>query len=92
MLTCGAKIRVGDVPSVGTDERDAIKDTPYTPPPPRSQTARLTGLAYLGIVVSGIFAEFFVRMSLVVPDDPAATASNIAGAPGLCAPASPPTS
>jgi hypothetical protein len=47
------------------------------------RTAQLTGIGYLGIVVSGIFAEFFVRMSLVVPDDPAATASNIVGAPGL---------
>lgn len=47
------------------------------------RTARLTGIGYLGIVVAGIFAEFFVRMSLVVPGDPAATAGNIAGSPGL---------
>jgi hypothetical protein len=47
------------------------------------RTARLTGIAYLGIVVSGIFAEFFVRMSLVEPGDATATASNIAGAPVL---------
>jgi hypothetical protein len=54
----------------------------HTTTTPR-RTARLTGIAYLGIVVSGIFAEFFVRMSLVVPDDPVTTAGNIAGAPGL---------
>jgi hypothetical protein len=45
--------------------------------------ALFTGFAYLGIVVSGIFAEFFVRSSLVVPGDAAATASRIAAAPGF---------
>jgi Domain of unknown function (DUF4386) len=47
------------------------------------RTARLTGIAYLGIVVCGLFAEFFVRMSLVDPDDATATVSNVAGSPGL---------
>lgn len=47
------------------------------------RTARLTGIAYLGIVVCGLFAEFFVRMSLVVTDDATATAANVAGSPGL---------
>lgn len=46
-------------------------------------TPRTTGLAYLGIVLSGLFAEFFVRMSLIAPDDPAATAEAIAGSPSL---------
>lgn len=46
---------------------------------------RRTGIAYLGIVVFGIFAEFFVRMSLVVPDEPVTTAQNIAGSTGLFA-------
>jgi Domain of unknown function (DUF4386) len=45
--------------------------------------ARRTGIAYLGIVVTGIFAEFVVRGPLVVPDDAAATARNIADSPGL---------
>ena len=45
--------------------------------------ARITGIAYLGIVATGIFAEFAVRGSLVVADDPAATARNIAASPGL---------
>jgi len=40
--------------------------------------ARLAGLGYLVIIVSGIFAEFFVRSSLIVPGDAAATAANIA--------------
>ena len=40
--------------------------------------ARLAGLLCLIVVISGGFAELFVRQSLVVPDDAAATASNIA--------------
>lgn len=48
-----------------------------------SGTARLTGVAYLGIIVAGIVAEFVVRGSLVVADDPTATATNVAGSPGL---------
>lgn len=39
--------------------------------------ARLAGLGYLVIIASGIFAEFFVRSSLLVPGDPAATAANL---------------
>ena len=39
--------------------------------------ARIAGLLYLIIIVSGIFAEFFVRQSLIVPGDAGATASNI---------------
>ncbi len=45
--------------------------------------ARRTGLAYLGIIVTGIFAEFVVRGSLVDAADPIGTARNIAGSPGL---------
>ena len=48
-----------------------------------STIARRTGVAYLGIIVTGIAAEFAVRGSLVVPDDAVATARNIADAPGL---------
>jgi hypothetical protein len=48
-------------------------------------TPRTTGLAYLGIVLCGLFAEFFVRMSLVTANDPAATADAIAGSPMLFA-------
>jgi len=49
------------------------------------RTAQLTGVAYLGIVVCGLFAELFVRGSLVVPGDAAATAELIAGAPSFFA-------
>jgi hypothetical protein len=48
-----------------------------------SRLARTTGLAYLGIIVTGIFAEFFVRGSLITADDPIETASDIAASPGL---------
>ena len=47
------------------------------------RTARLTGIAYLGIVVCGLFAEFFVRMSLIDDGDAVATAADVADAPGL---------
>lgn len=45
--------------------------------------ARLAGVGYLGIIVCGIFAEFFVRGSLVVAGDPAATAAALAGSEGF---------
>lgn len=51
--------------------------------PTPQRLARLTGLAYLGIIVTGIFAEFVVRMSLVVPGDAATTTANIADSAGL---------
>jgi len=40
--------------------------------------ARLAGAGYLIIIVTGIFAEMFVRSSLIVPGDAGATAANIA--------------
>ena len=39
--------------------------------------ARVAGLLYLTIIVAGIFAEFFVRASLIVPGDATTTADNI---------------
>ena len=45
--------------------------------------SRAAGLGYLVIIVCGIFAEFFVRSSLIVPGDAGTTAGNIAGAQGL---------
>lgn len=45
--------------------------------------ARVAGLLYLIIIVAGIFAEVFVRQSLIVPGDAAATAVNIMGAESL---------
>ncbi len=44
--------------------------------------ARVAGGAYLIIIAAGIYAEFFVRSSLIVPADAAATARNI-GESGL---------
>lgn len=60
---------------------NTVTTVPTTPRP--SRLARRTGLAYLGIIATGIFAEFAVRGSLVVDDDPIATAENIAESPGL---------
>ena len=45
--------------------------------------ARAAGVLYLIIITAGIFAEFFVRQSLKVPGDAAATAGNIMAAEGL---------
>lgn len=50
---------------------------------PRAAWARGAGLGYLAIVVTGIYAEFFVRGGLVVRGDPAATAAAVAAAEGL---------
>jgi hypothetical protein len=47
------------------------------------KTARFAGFAYLIIIIAGIFAEFFVRQSLIVPGDATATASNIMASEGL---------
>ncbi len=46
-------------------------------------TARLAGVVYLTLFISGIVAEFFVRTSLIVPGDALVTASQIGAAPGL---------
>ena len=56
--------------------------TRHLPPQP-AHIARRTGLAYLGIIATGIFAEFAVRGPLIADDDPLATAKNIAGSAGL---------
>ena len=45
--------------------------------------ARAAGIGYLLIILSGIFAEFFVRGSMLVAGDPAATAHNIAASAAL---------
>lgn len=48
-----------------------------------ARDARRVGLAYLGIVLCGLYAEFFVRMSLVTSGDASGTARAIAGARDL---------
>lgn len=45
--------------------------------------ARICGVFYLAIILLGLFGEMFVRGALVVPGDPAATASAIAASPLL---------
>ncbi len=47
------------------------------------KTARVAGFLYLTIIIAGIFAEFFVRQSLIVPGDATATANNIMASEGL---------
>lgn len=47
------------------------------------KAARVAGLLYLIIIIAGIFAEFFVRQSLIVPGDAVATADNIMASEGL---------
>lgn len=48
-----------------------------------NKTARVAGVLYLTIIIAGIFAEFVVRQSLIVPGDAAATTSNILASEGL---------
>ena len=43
----------------------------------RNKTARIAGILWFMLIVTGIFAEFFVRSGLIVPGDAAATAGNI---------------
>lgn len=47
------------------------------------RTARITGLAYLGLAVSGLLGFFLIREQLYVPGDATRTASNLAGHEGL---------
>jgi len=47
------------------------------------RAARLAGVGYLIIIVAGIFAEFFVRSSLIVSGDATATANNIMASESL---------
>lgn len=42
-------------------------------------TARLTGLAYLGLAISGLLGYLLVRQQLYVPGDADATAANLVG-------------
>ncbi len=41
------------------------------------KTARITGMWYLGLAITGVFGFLLVRPSIYVPDDPAATAQNL---------------
>jgi hypothetical protein len=48
-----------------------------------ASAARIAGYGYLAIIVLAIFAEFFVRSTLVVPGDAVTTANNIMANQGL---------
>jgi hypothetical protein len=50
---------------------------------PNQKTIRLAGLFFLGMVVSGVFTEIFVRQKLIVPGNSATTATNILSHPLL---------
>lgn len=49
----------------------------------QDSAARIAGASWLIIIVTGICAEFFIRMPLIVPGDTAATAANIVAAETL---------
>ena len=49
----------------------------------QNRLARTAGFAWLVIIVAGVFAEFYVRGSLVAAGDAGATAANIETAEGL---------
>ena len=50
---------------------------------PMRRVARTAGVGYLTIIVAGIFAEFVVRSSMIVPGDAAATTENIIASESL---------
>ena len=60
-----------------------IESSKATSPTSLRRNARIAGILYLIIIAAGMFAEFFVRTSLKVPGDAAATASNIIASEGL---------
>jgi hypothetical protein len=49
----------------------------------QQKAARVAGFLYLAIILAGIFAEFIVRSSLILPGDATATANNIMASEGL---------
>lgn len=58
--------------------REKASDTTY-----QLNIGRFAGVLYLTIIISGIFAEFFVRQSLRVSGDATATANNIIASESL---------
>jgi len=44
---------------------------------PHKSIAIIGGVSYLGIIILGIFSEFFVRMQLIIPDDSTSTLNNL---------------
>jgi hypothetical protein len=69
--------------SANTYALGQIEATNRTADTSQRKVARVAGVLYLTIIIAGIFAEFFVRQSLIVPGDATATAANITAAEGL---------
>lgn len=67
------------MPAAGSRELSMSSELERTP----QFQARLAGVLYLAIIALGIFGELFVRGTLVVPGDAAATASGISASPLL---------
>lgn len=65
--------------------RDSIftEQPPGVPPPDLKRLARVAGVLYLAVAITGGFAEGYLAPSLYVPGDAAATAGNLAANPGL---------
>src|SRR5574341_185827 len=55
----------------------------HTIEPEQQTAAKIVGFLYLFLMVTGIFAEFYARGSLLVPGDAAQTARNIAASERL---------
>jgi hypothetical protein len=66
-----------------TDPTVAPARAPLSPGVAPHLAARIAGIGYLLIFGLAIFANFMVREGLIVTGDPAATAANITGSPGL---------
>lgn len=61
-----------------------LEPTPRTTPDITPQrAARIAGIGYVALFVLAIFANFFVRVRLIEPDDAAATFANMAEHDGL---------
>jgi hypothetical protein len=77
VISCGLR-SVGVVPTKSWVIENRMRIQSPAEPDSLAVYARVAGSAYLVIIAAGIYAEFFVRGSLVVPGDAAATAGNIA--------------
>ena len=66
-----------------TTDTVGVPTTPSLRRPSIKTIARITGLLYILIFITAGFSEGFVRESMLVPGDAAATAANIAAAEGL---------
>jgi hypothetical protein len=63
--------------TIGETDVEKVVDTT------QRQVARVAGVLYLVIIIAGIWAFFFVRSSLIVPGDAAATANKVIASEGL---------